>query len=92
MQTEVRPRAHAVTMENRQSLRVTGVEDVDCFNEQVVVLVTSAGTLTVSGAGLQMSQLDLEQGRVEISGQIDAMEYTGSASGPRRGLLSRLFR
>ena len=92
MQTEVRPRAHAVTMENRQSLRVTGVEDVDCFNEQVVVLVTSAGTLTVSGAGLQMSQLDLEQGRVEISGQIDAMEYAGSASGPRRGLLARLFR
>ena len=92
MQNEVGPRAHAVALDNRQSLRVTGVEDVDCFNEQTVVLATSAGTLSVTGSGLQMSQLDLEQGRVEIGGQIDALEYSGPAAGQRRGLLGRLFR
>ena len=93
MQTEAKqPLAHAVAMENRQSMHVTGVEDVECFNEQIAVLVTSAGTLTVSGEGLQMSQLDLEQGRVEISGDISALEYAGQAPGKRGGLLSRLLR
>ena len=92
MQSEVKPRAHAVALENRQRLRVSGVEDVDCFHEQAVVLVTSAGTLTVSGSGLQMAQLDLEQGKVEVSGQIDALEYAGQAAGTKRGLLSRIFR
>ena len=40
-------RKHTVTMEDRKRLEVTGVEDVDCFNEQVVVLQTALGTLTV---------------------------------------------
>ena len=92
MQAEARPRTHSVTMEDRQTMRVTGVEDVDCFNEQVIVLVTSAGTLTVSGGGLQLSQLDLEQGRVEVSGEIVALEYAGPGPGKRGSLLSRLFR
>ena len=58
MQSEGRPRAHAVTLENRESLRIGGVEAVDCFNEEIVVLATSLGQLTVSGADLHMSQLD----------------------------------
>lgn len=91
MQTDARPNPHSVTLEDRQRLRITGVEDVDCFNEQVVALLTSAGALTVSGEGLQMSQLDLEQGRVEISGEISALEYAGKAPG-RRGLFGRLLR
>lgn len=83
--------AHSIVLEDRQSIRVLGVEDVDCFNEQVVVLATSAGALTISGEGLQMSQLDLEQGRVEVSGEIAALEYAGRA-GRKGGLFSRLLR
>ena len=69
---------------------MTGVEDVDCFNEQVVVLRTPLGTLTVTGAGLNISQLTLEDGRVELEGEVDALEYSGGKK--RGGLLSRLFR
>ena len=83
-------RKHTVTMEDRKRLEVTGVEDVDCFNEQVVVLQTALGTLTVSGAGLNLSRLNLEEGRVSVEGEVDALEYTG---GKRRGgVLGRLFK
>ena len=92
MQGEIKPRAHAVTLENREALRVTGVEAVACLNEEVVELATVQGLLTVSGAGLNMSALDLAQGRVEISGRIDALEYAGQPAGRREGLLGRLFR
>ena len=83
-------RAHALTLEDRKRLSLTGVEDVDCFNEQIVVLRTPLGTLTVAGAGLNVARLSLEEGRVEIEGEVDALEYSG---GKRRGgLLGRLFR
>lgn len=84
------PRAHTVTLNDRKKLSITGVEDVDCFNEQIVVLKTPLGTLTVTGAGLNMSQLNVEDGRVSVEGDVDALEYTG---GKRKGGgLSRLFR
>ena len=83
-------RGHGVALEDRKRLSLTGVEDVDCFNEQLVVLRTPLGTLTVAGAGLNISQLSLETGRVEIEGEVDALEYSGG--GKRGGLLGRLFR
>ena len=83
---------HSIALEERQSLKVLGVEDVECFNEQVVVLMTSAGALTITGEGLQMSQLDLEQGKVEVSGEISALEYAGRAGGRKGGLFSRLLK
>ena len=91
MQNDARPRAHAVSLENRESLRISGVEGVDCFNEELVVLATALGQLTVSGSGLHMRQLDLEQGRVEVGGQIDALEYSGQAA-RGGGFLARLLR
>ncbi len=83
-------RAHSVTLCDRKKLSVTGVEDVDCFNEQIVVLRTPLGTLTVAGAGLNISRLSLEEGRVEIEGEVDALEYSGGKK--TGGLLGRLFR
>ena len=84
------PKPHAVTLTDRKKLSITGVEDVDCFNEQIVVLRTPLGTLTVAGAGLNISRLSLEEGRVEIEGEVDALEYSGGKKGG--GLLGRLFR
>ena len=83
-------RGHGVALEDRKRLSLTGVEDVDCFNEQLVVLRTPLGTLTVAGAGLNISRLSLEEGRVEIEGEVDALEYSGGKKGG--GLLGRLFR
>ena len=84
-------REHTVRLVDRKRLSLTGVEDVDCFNEQIVVLRTPLGTLTVAGAGLNISQLTLEDGRVEIDGEVDALEYSGGKK-KSGGLLGRLFR
>ena len=83
-------REHTVTLCDRKRLSITGVEDVDCFNAQIVVLKTAQGTLTVTGAGLNVSRLDLEDGKVSLEGEVDALEYTGG--GRKGGALGRLFR
>lgn len=93
MQNANGPRAqqeHAVSMVNRKRASITGVEDVDCFNEQIVVLRTPLGMLTVTGTALNISHLNLEEGRVEIEGEFDAIEYTGGKKAG--GLIGRLFR
>ena len=82
-------KAHTITLNDRKRLAITGVEDVDCFNEQIVVLETPLGTLTVTGAGLNMSQLSVEDGRVSLEGEVDALEYSGMK---HRGVLGRLFK
>lgn len=83
-------REHTVTLADRKRLSITGVEDVSCFNEQIVVLKTPLGTLTITGAALNMSQLNQEDGRVTLEGEIDALEYTGGKK--KGGLLGRVFR
>ena len=90
MQGSEAQREHGVTLVDRKRLSLTGVEDVDCFNEQLVVLRTSQGTLTVAGAGLNLSALSLEDGRVEVEGEVDALGYSGGRQ--NGGLLARLFR
>lgn len=82
---------HEISVADRSRMSVSGVGGVDCFNEEMVVLATSAGTLTISGAELNISNLDLQEGRVQISGQLRALEYSDQPA-LRGGLLRRIFR
>jgi sporulation protein YabP len=80
---------HTLTIEGRSRAFITGVEDVDCFNEEVAVITTGMGAVTITGAGLKVSQLDLAQGNVALEGRIDALEY-GTVK--RGGFFSRVFK
>ena len=70
------PGEHKLTLSGRAMATVTGVEDVDCFNEQIVILRTPLGALTISGEGLNISQLNLGDGRLIVEGEIAAIEYS----------------
>lgn len=81
---------HTLTLAGRGMATITGVEDVECFNEQIVVLRTPLGALTISGEGLNISQLSLGDGRLIVEGEISAVEYSHARK--QGGLLSRLLR
>lgn len=82
---------HEIVLTGRAHMNVTGVAAVDCFNEQMVVLDIGEGTLTVSGEGLNISNLDLQQHSLRVSGQVRALEYS-DRSPVRGGWLRRIFR
>ena len=84
------PGEHTLTLAGRASATVTGVEDVDCFNEQIVILRTPLGLLTISGEGLNISQLSLDDGRLIVEGEISAIEYSQRKK-QGGGFLGRLF-
>ena len=75
-----RIRAHSIHIDERQLMRVSGVKDVDSFNEQEVQLLTEAGALRIEGMGLHMTKLDLDAGQVILEGEIIALERKITAS------------
>ncbi|MBE5797940.1 MAG: sporulation protein [Clostridiales bacterium] len=79
---------YALTLERREKAVLTGVTEVERFDEKEVVLRTHGGRLTLTGTGLHVSSLQLEEGRLLVDGEIDGMLYDGGAS-PRRGFLRR---
>ena len=87
-----RIRSHSIHIDDRRLMSVSGVKDVDSFNEQMVVLSTSAGTLTLLGDGLHVSDLNLENGRLLVDGEIAALEYDERGHSQRTSWFSRLFR
>ena len=78
-----------IILEDRTRLSVTGVEDVDSFDETVVVMYTSGGTLVIRGSDLRLEKLSLDVGELAITGNIDSMQYEQSAGGG--SFFSRLF-
>ena len=83
-------KSHGVVLEGRARLTVTGVTEVDSFNEEMVALATGEGALTILGEGLRIGTLNLENGKLLVEGKIDALSY-----GDRREkgtLMKRMFR
>ena len=86
--------AHHILLEGREQLTVSGVEEVESFDENTIVLDTDMGLLTIKGKDLHVSRLTLEKGEIDIEGQADSLVYSSSESFKKTGqsLLSRLFK
>jgi sporulation protein YabP len=89
-----RGRSHSILMENRQKVSITGVQDVDSFDESTVILVTDLGYITLHGVDLHISKLNLEEGQLIVEGEVIALQYSDDdyGRGKGSGLFSRLFR
>lgn len=82
--------AHRLELIGRERLTVSGVEDVDRFDETGIVMSTSAGTLVITGEDLHIGKLSLDGGELHVDGRIDSVAYEDEGSG-RGGFFSRLF-
>lgn len=83
--------SHKLTLVDRTRLEVTGVEEVESFDESEIIMSTTRGELTVRGEGLHIETLSLDGGALKVDGTVESLTYEDKreASG---GLLSRLFR
>lgn len=70
-------------IENRESLVMNGVINVECFNEDYLILNTSLGELTVEGENLKIESLTKENGDVYIIGKINGVFYKEKSSEKR---------
>ena len=83
---------HNIVLEDRRKLTVTGVVDVDNFDEQAVIAVTDMGELTVRGADLHINRLSIDMGELLIEGEIDSLNYSDLRAVKGGSFFSKVFR
>ena len=84
---------HSLLLENRRKSTISGVLDVQSFNEQEILLLTEEGKLQIKGEQLHVKGLDLEKGKAEIEGKINSLIYLSRNTPPKKEkLIKRMFR
>ncbi len=83
---------HNVLMESRSKLVLSGIKEVDSFEEDNVVLKTTKGNLTIRGNGMKMESYNNEVGDLVLNGDIFALVYTNDKENTSGGFFSRIFK
>ena len=83
--------AHSIAVDGRRRAAVTGVTDVESFDENEVIMTTTMGALFLRGTNLRIEKLSLDTGEVTVEGTIDRFEYEDVLKSGG-GFFSRLFR
>ena len=81
---------HSLQLENRNGLKMTGVTDVEAFDEECVTVYTDYGCLSSSGSALHIDELNIKNGVLQISGEVSALVYSSKKS-KEKGFLKRVF-
>ncbi|MBC8591241.1 sporulation protein YabP [Wansuia hejianensis] len=80
-----------IIIEDRSKIKITGVEQVDSYNETTIVLSTIKGGISIKGEGLNISNLNIDDGSLRISGMINSLTYI-SKEGTPKNLLGKIFK
>lgn len=82
-----------IVLENREKLNISGVLDVLSFDDQIVILETELGLLTVKGENLRINKLSLDTSEVTIDGTIYQLAYSEKDSMEKgEGFLGKIFK
>lgn len=80
-----------IVLEDRNKMTISGVELVDSFNENTIILSTIKGGLSVKGENLNINKLNLDEGSVRITGLINSMTYI-SKEGTPKNIMAKIFK
>ena len=81
---------HRLSLDQRSRLTVSGVDEVESFDESAIRMTTKGGDLLVRGRGLHIEKLSLDGGDLLVDGTVDALIYQEPEEAA--SFLSRLFR
>lgn len=85
-----------IYLENREKLNISGVKDVLSFDDQMVILETELGLLTIKGENLRINKLSIDTLDVSIDGKINSLIYSENSGDKKTGkggsFLNKLFK
>lgn len=81
---------NGIILQNRRTLTVNGVNDVENFDSESITAYTDYGVLTIKGSGLHMSSLSTGGGELNIEGDICSLCYSDKSE--QGGFFARLFK
>ena len=93
MEEKQRKAVHKIQLADRSTGTVTGVKDVNSFDEKEISLVTEEGVLMIKGEELHVTRLDLEKQEIDRAGRVDSLAYSQGIAKAKggEGMLKRLL-
>ena len=79
-------------LENREKLNVSGVNDVLSFDDQVVIIETELGLLTVKGENLKINKLNIDTSEVIVEGKVDNLSYSEHQTKNEGVIFGKIFK
>jgi len=89
-----KPRVQNLILENREKLHISGVIDVESFNDESVIVDTELGLLIVRGVDLHINKLNIDNSELGIEGEIISCEYSDRDGSRNKGggFFARMFK
>lgn len=82
-----------IYIDNREQIRITGVKDVNSFDDFNVSVKTDRGDLVINGEELKISKLDVDSGELLIDGKFNSLFYNEENKKQGSGsVFGRMFR
>ena len=82
-----------IILENRNKLNISGVIDVLSFDDQIIIIETELGLLTVKGDDLRINKLSIDTAEVIIEGNIVSLTYSEkNIDKKNEGFLGKIFK
>lgn len=82
---------HNISLKERSSLVISGVDHIYSFNENRVEVRTSAGEMVIEGENLDMSKLSIDENVISIEGTIDSIAYSKPKK-PQESFFKKVFK
>ena len=83
---------HNLIMENRERVSLTGVKDIHSFDDELVLVETEMGILTIKGSDLKMNKLNLDNNELIVEGKILALVYSETDALKKGGMFGKIFK
>ena len=84
-----------IVVENREKLNITGILDVFSFDDQIIIIETELGLLTIKGVDLKINKLNLDTSDFVVDGKINSLTYSDSEVPnikKNKNILSKIFK
>ena len=81
---------HNIIMENREKLSISGVKRGENFDDNIIILNTQMGQMTIKGENLHISKMDVDTGNLAVSGNFYGLIYNETIKGT--SLVKRIFK
>lgn len=78
-----------VILESRKKVTLTGISDVESFDEQEILASSECGDVTIHGSELKICKLSVETGDMTVEGRIDSISYDDAKK--KSGIFSRML-
>lgn len=81
-----------LVLENRHKLSVSGVMDILSFDDQIVIIDTNMGMLTVKGIDLRINKLSIDTNDIIVEGTINSLVYSDKADKKASNFIGKIFK